>query len=136
MAAEASSRDALATKVVALRTAKVAARGGFLWGLVFGGTIAATMSTFHTSFPTAASRADLVRTIEGNAAFEAMFGLVRRMDTVAGYTAYKTTMTLVVLAAIWGLLIATRVLRGDEDTAGGSSCSPGRRPGAAPRSKR
>ncbi len=37
------------------------------------------------------------------------------MDTVAGYTAYKTTYFMVILGAIWGLLIATRVLRGEED---------------------
>jgi ABC-2 type transport system permease protein len=37
------------------------------------------------------------------------------MDTVAGYTAYKTMFTLIVLGAIWGLLISTRLLRGEED---------------------
>jgi ABC-2 type transport system permease protein len=34
---------------------------------------------------------------------------------VAGYTFYKTGMTVIILGAIWGLLLATRVLRGDED---------------------
>jgi ABC-2 type transport system permease protein len=37
------------------------------------------------------------------------------LDTVAGYTVYKSGMTVVILGAIWGLLVATRVLRGDED---------------------
>ncbi|MCA1842082.1 MAG: hypothetical protein LC792_02620, partial [Actinobacteria bacterium] len=36
-------------------------------------------------------------------------------DTVAGYTAYKTLFTLIVLGAIWGLLLSTRLLRGEED---------------------
>ena len=34
---------------------------------------------------------------------------------MAGYTAYKTMFILVILGAIWGLLIATRLLRGEED---------------------
>jgi polyether ionophore transport system permease protein len=77
--------------------------------------VAATMSQYRSLFPTASSRAGLVAAVEGNAAFEALFGTIHRMDTVAGYTAYKTMYTLIIVGAIWGLLIATRVLRGEED---------------------
>ena len=101
-----------ASRVVAVTTAKRAGRGGALWGVVFGATIAATESTYLSSFPTAASRARIALSVQGNAGFEAVFGPIRRMDTVAGYTAYKTTYSMVILGAIWGLLIATRVLRG------------------------
>lgn len=104
-----------AATAIARITARRAARPGALWGLVFGATIAATMSAYSTSFPTAASRADLVAVTEGNVAFSALFGPIHDIDTVAGYTAYKVSMTLLVLGAIWGLLIATRVLRGAED---------------------
>jgi ABC-2 type transport system permease protein len=44
-----------------------------------------------------------------------MFGLLRRMDTVAGYTAYKSGFFIAILGAIWGLFMATRVSRGEED---------------------
>jgi ABC-2 type transport system permease protein len=74
------------------------------------------MTTYVSAFPTPESRTALVGTLEGNAAFEALFGLIRNIDTVAGYTAYKTMLTLVLLAATWGLLSATRLLRGEEDT--------------------
>src|SRR5438045_8722276 len=97
---------------VAVMTAKRAARPGALWGLVFGATAAATMSTYATTFPTSAERSNVARAVEGNAAFEAIFGITRRLDTVAGYTAYKTMFTLILLGAIWGLFIATKVLRG------------------------
>ncbi len=107
--------DRLASKVVAITTAKRAARPGALWGLVFGVTIAAATTSYSSAFPTAASRAGLAR-LQGNTAFEALFGPIRRMDTVAGYTAYKSGMFVVVLAAIWGLFIATRQLRGEEDS--------------------
>jgi len=107
--------DARAARAVAVTTAKRAARPGALWGLVFGAIVAATMSQYRSLFPTAASRRNLVTSVQGNAAFEALFGPIRHMDTVAGYTAYKTLYTLVIVGAIWGLLIATRVLRGEED---------------------
>jgi ABC-2 type transport system permease protein len=105
-----------AGRVVAVTTAKRAGKQGALWGIVFGGTIAASASAYAGLFPTAASRAAMARTFEGNTAWAALFGPLRGLDTVAGYTAYKTGMTVIILAAIWGLLSATRMLRGDEDT--------------------
>ena len=104
-----------AATAVARATARRAARPGVLWGLVFGATIAVTMSQYASQFPTAASRAAIALSIKGNVGFEAVFGPIYRIDTVAGYTAYKTQYTLIILGAIWGLFIATRVLRGEED---------------------
>ncbi|HZQ75725.1 MAG TPA: hypothetical protein VFE55_00235 [Acidimicrobiia bacterium] len=102
--------------VVARQSARRAVRPGLLWGVVFGATIAATMAAYRSTFPTPESRAGLVRSFQGNPAFEAIFGLTRHLDTVAGYTAYKTLFTMVILGAVWGLLISTRLLRGEEDT--------------------
>lgn len=107
--------DRRAARVVGVTTSRRVARPAVLWGLVFGAGIASTMAAYRSSFPSAESRANVARTIEGNPAFEAIFGLTRDMGTVAGYTAYKIMFTLVIIGAIWGLLIATRVLRGEED---------------------
>ncbi|HET7488316.1 MAG TPA: hypothetical protein VFJ85_10335 [Acidimicrobiales bacterium] len=104
-----------ARRAVLVVTARRAARPGILWGLVFGGTVAATMTQYSSLFPDAASRARLALSVQGNAGFEALFGKIHAIDTVAGYTAYKTLFTLMVLGAIWGLLLATRVTRGEED---------------------
>ena len=38
-----------------------------------------------------------------------------RLQTVAGFTAFKISMTLMILGAVWGLLTSTRLLRGEED---------------------
>ena len=108
--------DRRAATTIAVMSAKRASRPGALWGLAFGMTIAATMDSYKSSFPTAASRANLVTTFQGNVAFEALFGLLRHMDTVAGYTAYKDLYTLIIIGAIWGLFIATKLLRGEEET--------------------
>ena len=104
-----------AGRAVAVTTARRAAKQGALWGLVFGATIAASASSYAGLFPTEASRAQVARTFEGNTAWAALFGPLRRLDTVAGYTVYKAGMTVIVLGAIWGLLVATRSLRGEED---------------------
>src|SRR6266511_3239665 len=104
-----------ASRAVAATTAGRAARPGVLWGLVFGATIASSASTYLSAFPTAASRTRLALSMRGNAGFAALFGPIRGIDTVAGYTAYKTLMFSVILAAVWGLLVATRLLRGEED---------------------
>ncbi len=104
-----------AERVVAATTARRASFQGALWGLVFGGTIAASASSYASLFPTAASRAAVARSFQGNTAWAALFGPLRRLDTVAGYTVYKSGMTVIILGAIWGLFIATRVTRGEED---------------------
>jgi ABC-2 type transport system permease protein len=118
---------------VAVTTARRAARQGALWGLVFGATIAASASAYAGLFPTGAARVEMARSFQGNAAWAALFGPLHRLDTVAGYTAYKSGMTVIILGAIWGLLIATRSLRGEEDAgrwelflSGQTTC--GRRP--------
>ena len=61
---------------------------------VFGAMVATTMAAYQSTFPTAESRANLVRSFEGNPAFEAIFGLTHRMDTVAGYTATTVNVAI------------------------------------------
>lgn len=107
--------DRRAGRALSLLTARRAGRSGLLWGLLFGATVAATMSQYPSMFPTVAARRDVARSLEPNVGFRAVFGVMHHMDTVAGYTAYKVGYTLLILGAIWGLLTATRVLRGEED---------------------
>jgi ABC-2 type transport system permease protein len=107
--------DPGSARVVAVATARRVARPALLWGLVFGSTIAATELAYFSSFPTVASRLELARTMQGNTGFEAVFGPIHDMETVAGYTQYKSMFTLVILGSIWGLLAATRATRGEED---------------------
>jgi len=103
-------------RTVFVQTAKRAARGGVLWGVIFGALVASSATTYVSAFPDAASRAAVAATLEGNRGFEALFGIIRGIDTVPGYTAYKTLYSMIILGAIWGLLTSTRLLRGEEDT--------------------
>jgi len=108
--------DRRAARALAVHSAKRAMRPGLLWGIVFGGLIASASTTYVKSFPTQASRQAFAAATNGNAGFAALFGPLRRVDTVAGYTAYKVGFTVIVIGAVWGLFIATKLLRGEEES--------------------
>src|SRR3954471_17291388 len=104
-----------ASRIVVVHTAKRVARGGVLWGLAFGATIASSAASYASLFPTVSQRVATAQAMQNNAGFAALFGPLRRIDTVAGYTSYKSLYFVVILGAVWGLLVSTRVLRGEED---------------------
>jgi ABC-2 type transport system permease protein len=86
-----------------------------LWGYVFGLTVASTALSFASTYKTSAQRAHLVTLFGDNAGIAAIAGPARQIQTVAGFTVWKTFMFLGVVGAIWGLLTGTRLLRGEED---------------------
>lgn len=105
----------MATDTIFRFSLRRATRPAALWGVLFGVLIASSAKTYVSSFPTGASRRALSHSFASNAGFAALFGIIRRIDTVAGYTAYKTAYTLIILGAIWGLFIATKLRRGEEE---------------------
>ncbi len=105
-----------AARALTLNSAKRALRPGVLWGLVFGALVWSSATTYVKAFPTRASRLTLAASMRGNSGFAALFGPLRRVDTVAGYTAYKVGYTIIIIGAIWGLFIATKLLRGEEES--------------------
>ncbi len=96
-------------------TASRAARSGTLWGLVFGVAIASSEISYTTIYKTQAQRDALAAAYGSNKATSALFGPAPQLQTVAGFTVFKISMTLMVLGAVWGLLLATKLLRGEED---------------------
>lgn len=92
-------------------------RGGAVaLGATCGAVAASSALTYVDSFPTAASRQHLADSLRGDAGFSVLFGQVDRIGTVGGYTAYKSYVFLTTIGAIWAALVATRLLRGEEDT--------------------
>jgi len=89
-------------------------RGAVLWGGVFALMMWALVSQFAKEYPTAADRARLVRTMGADVGSQAIVGPAHHLDTVAGYTAYHAVGILGLVVAVWGLLAATRLLRGEE----------------------
>jgi len=95
--------------------ARRAARSGAVWGLVFGVTVASSITQFTTAYDTPQSRHQIATTIGGNGALRALFGSGRALETVAGWTAWRSLGIVTILGSIWGLLAATRWLRAEED---------------------
>ncbi len=112
----ATSRTARpAATVIARLTARKAVRSGVAWGYVFGALIASSAVSYTRIYQTQAARAALAAAYGSNKATSALFGPAPQLQTVAGFTAFKIGMTLLLLGAVWGLLTATRLLRGEED---------------------
>lgn len=101
--------------VVAVRTARSAGRSGLLWGAVFAVSVVSSAVSYTSLYTTTSSRRALAAAYGANHATSALFGPAPALDTVAGFTAFKVGMTLMLLGAVWGLLTGTRLLRGEED---------------------
>jgi ABC-2 type transport system permease protein len=108
-------RDPAATTVIARLTIRRAARSGALWGLICGLFVIASVSQYTNTAKTAAARARLAASLGSNAGFHALLGDPHRLNTVAGYTAWRSVGILATAGAVWGLLAATRLTRGEED---------------------
>jgi len=87
-----------------------------VWAVVFGATVAASAVTYVSSFPDLASRQQIAASTGQDAGVSMLLGPISAIDTVGGYTVYKCYVFLTTIGAIWGLLAATRLLRGEEDT--------------------
>jgi ABC-2 type transport system permease protein len=96
--------------------ARRAVRSGLIWGVVFGATVASSITQFTTAYATPQSRHEIATTIGGNGALRALFGSGRALETVAGWAAWRGLGIVTVLGSIWALLAATRWLRGEEDS--------------------
>ncbi len=101
-------------KVIGTLTARKAVRSGVLWGYVFGVVVASSALSYVSIYKTPAQRRQLETAFGSNNATTALFGPASRLQTVAGFTVFKTSMTLMILGAVWGLLASTRLLRGEE----------------------
>ncbi|MEY2472414.1 MAG: polyether ionophore transport system permease protein [Actinomycetota bacterium] len=90
-------------------------RGAVIWGSVFGTFVWISAYGYAAAYPTVADRASIVKTLGANKGIRSIFGPARGLDTVAGFTAWRCATSFAVIGAVWGLLLATKVLRGDEE---------------------
>ena len=97
-------------------TGKKAIRSGAGWGTFFGIMIASSAFSYLSSYKTSASRSGLAASFGSNTALATLFGPAHNLQTVAGFTAYKVLAFLSITGALWGLLIGTKLMRGEEDT--------------------
>lgn len=108
-------RTPTADRVVMGFTARRATRSALLWGLVFVAMVFWSVVGFTTAYPAQADRVRLASTLGQNRGLAALFGPARHVETVAGWTAWRTIGILTLVGAVVGLFLATRLLRGEED---------------------
>jgi len=111
------ARYRLPQLTIAWFTGRRAARAGALWGLVFGIYVYDNAFAFHTIAPTAARRDSLLASMARNAGLKALLGDTRQITTLGGFTDWRAIGVTVLVASVWGLMAATKTLRGEE-TAG------------------
>ena len=102
---------------VARFTGRRAMRGGALWGLVFGLYVYDNAVSFDTIAATEAKRTGLLASMASNAGLKALLGDTQGITTRGGFTDWRAIGVTILVASIWGLLTATKALRGEE-TAG------------------
>jgi ABC-2 type transport system permease protein len=100
--------------VLARFVARRTARSAILWGAVFGLYVYASTVGFIDLAPTPAGRQPFLAALAGNTGLKAMFGVPYRIDTVGGFVTWRATGVMSLGGALWGLLVATRVTRGEE----------------------
>jgi ABC-2 type transport system permease protein len=104
-----------ADAAVARRAFRQVRTSALVCAIAFGGTAAASALSYVSSFATLASRQQLAAATGGDTGLAVLLGPVSAIDTVGGYTVYKGFVFLTTIGAIWAVLAATRLLRGEED---------------------
>jgi ABC-2 type transport system permease protein len=89
-------------------------RTGAIWGLVFGLYVYDNAFAFDTIARNASLRHQLLNTMASNAGLKALLGDTQGITTRGGFTDWRAIGVTALVASIWGLLAATRTLRGDE----------------------
>lgn len=91
-------------------------RSALLWAVVFGIYVASKAIGFVDLYPTAAARQKIAETFSSNIGIELILGRAPHSATTAAYVAWNTGGIMVIIGAIWALLLATKYLRGEEDS--------------------
>jgi ABC-2 type transport system permease protein len=86
-----------------------------VWGVVFGAYVAAQALAYASAYKTTAARDALAKSFNTSGGLNALIGPAHDLQTVAGYTAWKSVGILSVLGAVWAILLSTKLMRGEED---------------------
>jgi ABC-2 type transport system permease protein len=100
------------TEHVIRQRRKVAAALGWMAGIV---TLSSVYG-YRVAYPNYPDRLRLSTSFSHDAGIAAVFGPARALDTVAGFTAFRTLGVIPIIVAIWAMLSATRGLRGEEES--------------------
>lgn len=101
--------------IIARETARHAVRPAAMWGTIFGFYVGLSAYGYASSYKTAAQRHFFAKTFGTDVGINAIIGPAHQIQTVAGFTAWRSLGVLSIVGAVWGLLAGTRLLRGEEE---------------------
>jgi ABC-2 type transport system permease protein len=95
---------------------KRASRSALLWGAVFALVIVASVTGYAAAYSTPIERLKFAASLSGNVGLDAIFGLPTRLDTVGGFVGWRSLGLVGLVGGVWGILLSTKLLRGEEDS--------------------
>ncbi len=95
-------------------TTRLVRRTTLLWAAALGVMGFAIAAGYEGAYPEGTDRSAVVE-LGSNPGFRALIGAGHRLDTAGGFTAWRYGGPAVVIAAVWGYLTTTRLLRGEEE---------------------
>jgi ABC-2 type transport system permease protein len=90
-------------------------RGALIVGAIAGLLMGVQGAAYAKAFPDEASRHKLVVSLESVSAVNFLSGEIANAGTPASYAIYKSLPLMVLITGIWGLMVSTRLLRGNEE---------------------
>ncbi|MGI5521107.1 ABC transporter permease [Micromonospora sp. CA-259024] len=102
-------------------------RGALTVIVLLAGMSAMVAATYASTVGDALDAAALTALAE-NPAIRTLFGEPVALDDAGGFTVWRTGTVLSVLSGVWGLLAATRITRGEEDSGRWALLAAGRLP--------
>jgi ABC-2 type transport system permease protein len=94
---------------------KQTAKGAIIIGVLAGAMAAMQGAAYAASYPTPESRAEFATSLASAPALGVLYGEPKNLASTAGYVVYRVVPFLALIAAIWGLSTATKLLRGQEE---------------------
>jgi ABC-2 type transport system permease protein len=94
---------------------KQTVKGAIIVGLVVGFMFLIQGAGYNAVYPDQKAKAGLAATLKTTPALGVMYGESKNLPSTKGYMVFRVVPIMSLVAAIWGLTTATRLLRGQEE---------------------
>ncbi len=110
MASKRSDNNHVITKFYAKKNMRQALVIAYLGALM----AASSFIGFINGYPTELSRQQLADSFGNNIGLKVLLGTPHAIETVGGFVSWRSLGMLILIGSIWGLMLATRLFRGEE----------------------